>query len=833
VTAVFPITTEQTFAAGTDYEGGKIFYVLQSGDPGYVAGEINGLIASLSDSSGEWGCSGTFIDGLSNVIGSGNQNTINIMNNCSTAGIAARLSGDLVSGGYNDWYLPSYDELKKLTLVYQTLGINFSIIPYYTSSQFISEPGLPGSLYAYSFFIDGTSHVQTKTSIINIRPIRSFNFALVVPTLTTQSATSITQTTATLNGNITDTGGENPTVRGFEYGTTTSYGTTTNDTTGSYSTGAYTRDINNLACSTLYYYRAIATNSIGTGLGNQQTFTTSACTNVIPTVSTPTSISITKNSATLGANVTSLGFPASISARGICYGTSPSPTNCVAEGSTTTGVYTQSITGLTPNTTYYYRGYATNTTGAAYSSDATFTTSPAWSCGETVTGLDSLTYGTVLAEDGRCWLDRNLGATRQAQSFDDYQSYGSLFQWGRGADGHELITHTSATAATPVNGSTITLATSDTPANNLFVESPFSPFDWRNPQNDNLWQGVNGTNNVCPAGFRLPTQPEWSTFVSNAGITNYTTAYNSLLKLTTAGYRSYTDASLKNIGTLGYYWSSGTSNTIVSSLYFDSSNIYPNSYFFRAFGLSVRCIQVTPPTITTQSATSVTQTTATLNGNITDTGGENPTVRGFEYGTTTNYGTTSSDVTGSYSTGAYTKDITSLTCGTTYHYRANATNSVGTTNGNDVSFTTSACASGGGGGGGSSGGGGGGGGGLVITPPVVVTPTTPIPSTSVICNIGQVFSPTTGKRCTSFTAVLSTPSSTPNITRTLKLTTPRMTGDDVKQLQVYLVSKGYDIGTPDGVYGTKSSMAIAKFQRENNLKPDGALGPVTRGLLFK
>jgi N-acetylmuramoyl-L-alanine amidase len=60
-----------------------------------------------------------------------------------------------------------------------------------------------------------------------------------------------------------------------------------------------------------------------------------------------------------------------------------------------------------------------------------------------------------------------------------------------------------------------------------------------------------------------------------------------------------------------------------------------------------------------------------------------------------------------------------------------------------------------------------------------------------------------------------------------------MTGDDVKQLQVYLVSKGYDIGTPDGVYGTKSSIAIAKFQRENNLKPDGALGPVTRGLLFK
>jgi hypothetical protein len=110
----------------------------------------------------------------------------------------------------------------------------------------------------------------------------------------------------------------------------------------------------------------------------------------------------------------------------------------------------------------------------------------AWSCGETVTGLDSVTYGTVTGEDGRCWLDRNLGATQVATSFDDYQAYGSLFQWGRFSDGHELISHTSATAGTAINGATNTLSTTNTPVDNNFIQTASSPYDWRSPQNSAL-----------------------------------------------------------------------------------------------------------------------------------------------------------------------------------------------------------------------------------------------------------------------------------------------------------------------------------------------------------
>jgi len=95
----------------------------------------------------------------------------------------------------------------------------------------------------------------------------------------------------------------------------------------------------------------------------------------VPTVTSPTYSSLTSTSATLGATVSSLGNPASISSRGICMGASPNPTtNCVAATGLTTGAFTVPFTGLSPATTYYYRGYATNTTGTGYSVDGTVTT---------------------------------------------------------------------------------------------------------------------------------------------------------------------------------------------------------------------------------------------------------------------------------------------------------------------------------------------------------------------------------------------------------------------------------------------------------------------------
>jgi hypothetical protein len=139
----------------------------------------------------------------------------------------------------------------------------------------------------------------------------------------------------------------------------------------------------------------------------------------------------------------------------------------------------------------------------------------------------------VKSKTGRIWMDRNLGASQVATSPTDEKAYGDLYQWGRGADGHQL--RTSAT--------TLTLSSIDVPGNSLFVlftiTSPLDPYmDWRKPQNDNLWQGVNGVNNPCPVGFRLPTELEWyEEQKSWLGGINSDGAIASPLKLPLAGTR--------------------------------------------------------------------------------------------------------------------------------------------------------------------------------------------------------------------------------------------------------------------------------------------------------
>ena len=99
----------------------------------------------------------------------------------------------------------------------------------------------------------------------------------------------------------------------------------------------------------------------------------------------------------------------------------------------------------------------------------------------------------------------------------------------------------------------------------------------------------------------------------------------------------------------------------------------------------------TAPILTTEAASSVTSVGATLNGTISDEGGKTPTVRGFTYGLTTAYTATITE-NGSFSTGAYTGSVISLTCNTLYHYRSYATSIIGTGYGGDTTFTTSACA---------------------------------------------------------------------------------------------------------------------------------------------
>lgn len=153
---------------GENYGGGKIAYILQPSDPGYIAGQTHGLIAATTDvNTSTWGCSGTTIPG-GIVLGTGNQNTIDIMAGCAETGIAARVCGDLVLNSYSDWYLPSKDELNILYINRFAIG-NFSTSNFYWSS---SEFDI---LNAWNQnFNSGVQNSTTKSTIHRVRPIRSF-----------------------------------------------------------------------------------------------------------------------------------------------------------------------------------------------------------------------------------------------------------------------------------------------------------------------------------------------------------------------------------------------------------------------------------------------------------------------------------------------------------------------------------------------------------------------------------------------------------------------------------------------------------------------------------
>ncbi|CAB9544058.1 Cadherin domain protein [Bathymodiolus brooksi thiotrophic gill symbiont] len=201
-----------------------------------------------------------------------------------------------------------------------------------------------------------------------------------------------------------------------------------------------------------------------------------------------------------------------------------------------------------------------------------------------------LTYKTIASPDrNRVWLDRNLGATRVATSSTDSAAYGHLYQWGRNDDGHE--DRTNANTSTTLANGIINAGTT------LFIKKTFIPYDWTRADSSgaarsSAWE-VDGTNNVCPAGFSVPTEADMNADTLSAittKIINKAVAFSSFLKLPVAGFRFSEHGLFGSVGNYGHYWTRSTEGTRTRTLDFRDDQAYFHGNY-RAHGVSVRCIK--------------------------------------------------------------------------------------------------------------------------------------------------------------------------------------------------------------------------------------------------
>ena len=164
------------YVGDTGPGGGTIFYVdltrvegsqyFEAACAGWSDGTCGG--SDLTDPTAQWGCAWTSITGADGTgIGTGEQNTTDIVTGCATAGIAARRANDLWLGGQSDWFLPSKDELNQMYIRRTAIG-GFSADYYWSSSEYGE------GIAWYQYFADGNQSQFFKSWANYVRPVRAF-----------------------------------------------------------------------------------------------------------------------------------------------------------------------------------------------------------------------------------------------------------------------------------------------------------------------------------------------------------------------------------------------------------------------------------------------------------------------------------------------------------------------------------------------------------------------------------------------------------------------------------------------------------------------------------
>jgi len=416
-----------------------------------------------------------------------------------------------------------------------------------------------------------------------------------------------------------------------------------------------------------------------------------------PTLTTTAINAITTTSSTSGGNITSDGG-ASISARGVVWSTSTNPTIALTtktSDGTGTGSFSSTLSNLTPKTTYYVRAYATNSAGTGYGNEITFTTSdsivvmgiPCPST-PTVKDIDGNTYNTVQIGT-QCWTKENLRVTKYRDG-----SIIPLDESG-GISGKEgVITWTRNTGARTVYANS---------------SANFDTYGYLYN-----WYAVADKKGICPIGWHVPSDVEWSLLTSFLG--GDSVAGGKMKTIGTVNWQSPNTGATNesgfsalpggfrlndifvNIKLNAYFWTTTENNNTFAWYrgldYYYGKGVDRRDNLGKPFGVSIRCLKdtisiVSIPTLTTTAISAISATSATSGGIIISDGGVSIIARGVVWSTSTNptinLTTKTSDGTG---TGSFTSSLTNLVPKTTYYVRAYATNSTGTGYGNEISFTT-------------------------------------------------------------------------------------------------------------------------------------------------
>ena len=500
---------------------------------------------------------------------------------------------------------------------------------------------------------------------------------VVLPTVTTTSATSVTETSAVTGGNVTSDGNASVTERGVVYATTQNPTTANTKVASGNGTGSFVCNLNGLQPNTKYYVRAYAINGKGTAYGEEISFTTLKQV-VLPTVTTTSATSVTETSAVTGGNVTSDGN-ASVTERGVVYATTQNPTTAntkVASGNGT-GSFVCNLSGLQPNTKYYVRAYAINSKGTAYGEEITFITNKSISLPIVTTAAASSVTETSAVTGGNVTSDGNASVTERGVVYATTQN--------------PTTANTKVASGSGI-GSFVCNLSGLQPNTKYYVRA----------------YAINSKGTAYG---------EEITFITNKSI--------SLPIVTTAAVTSVTETSAVTGGNVtsdgnasvterGVVYSTNP-NPVITNL---SNTIRPcgsgtgeftytitglqanTKYYVRAYAKNdagtaygeeisfTTNKQVVLPTVTTTSATSVTESSAVTGGNVTSDGNASVTERGVVYATTQNPTTANTKVANGSGIGSYTCNISGLQPNTTYYVRAYAINSKGTAYGTQVTFTT-------------------------------------------------------------------------------------------------------------------------------------------------